>query len=210
MKKLFLAFTAFVGMLTGLSLTSCGGGGGGGNLAGTVFDMTHYRIVLNEQVEGFKDSYSAYITDPDGDHYAGARVSLFNVEMENGKLKKAEGNVASECFSDSSYGEIFVRMFWNGLQDVTVNMIYAAGGGEPTGNGNEGSMFTIEALGGNKVAITWHFAEKPVWKGTINGAAGDYWLIPEYNIDPDEEPDVDMINKQEGKSVITHKGVVIY
>ena len=40
MKKLFLAFTAFVGMLTGLSLTSCGGGGGGGNLAGTVLYMT--------------------------------------------------------------------------------------------------------------------------------------------------------------------------
>lgn len=203
MKKLFLAFTAFAGMLTGLFLTSCGGGGGGGNLSGTVFDMTHYRIVLNEQVEGFKNSYSAYITDPDGDHYTGVRVSLFNVVMENGKLKQADGNVASECFSDSSYGEIFLRIFWSGLQEVTVNTIYAA-------PDSSDSMFTIDALGGNDVSITWHFAEKPVWKGTINGAAGNYWLIPVYETDPDVDPDVDLIDQPKGLSGKTHNGVIIY
>ena len=213
MKKLFLAFTAFVGMLTGLSLTSCGGGGGGTNLAGTTFHMGKYKIILNEQVEGIQDFYDADITDASGDHYTETCISLFDVVMENGKLKSAKGNVSSACFSDSSYGEIFVKMFWSGLSDVTVNMIYASPNSTDAPTGDGGSMFTITAGSGNSVTIDWHFADMPIWKGTINGTAGNYWLIPSYPVvDEENAEDLNnnMIDNPNGESSQTHYGYVIY
>lgn len=213
MKKLFLAFTAFAGMLTGLSLTSCGGGGGGTNLAGTTFHMGKYKIILNEQVEGVKDFYDADITDPNGEHYTEACISLFNVEMENGKLKSAEGNVSSACFSDSSYGEIFVKMFWGYVSSVDVNMIYASENSKDAPTGRGGSMFTITAGGGNSVTIDWHFAPTPTWTGTINNTAGHYWLIPTYTVEDEEDTENlnnNMIENSEGLTDVSHTGTIIY
>ncbi len=198
MKKLFLAFTAFAGMLTGLSLTSCGGGGGGGgNLSGTVFDMGRYKIILNEQVEGIKNFYDADITDPSEDHYTEARVSLFNVNMENGKLKSAQGTVNAACFSDSSFAETFVKIFWD-VNDVDVNLIQAS-------NADDGSMFTITTEGGNSVSIKWLFGSAPSWTGSINGANEERWLIPYH----DDEEDSDVEEAQGLKEAI-HTGYVLY
>lgn len=198
MKKLFLAFTAFAGMLTGLSLTSCGGGGGGGgNLSGTVFDMGRYKIILNEQVEGIKNFYDADITDPSEDHYTEARVSLFNVNMENGKLKSAQGTVNAACFSDSSFAEVFVKIFWD-VNDVDVHLIQASPAAD-------GSMFTITTGGDNSVSIKWLFGSDPSWTGSINGANAERWLIPYY--DDEEEGNVE---DAQGTNEATHTGYVLY
>lgn len=198
MKKLFLAFTAFAGMLTGLSLTSCGGGGGGGdNLSGTVFDMGRYKIILNEQVEGIKNFYDADITDPSEDHYTEARVALFNVNMENGKLKSAQGTVNAACFSDSSFAEVFVKIFWD-VNDVDVNLIQASPAAD-------GSMFTITTGGDNSVSIKWLFGSSPSWTGSINGANAERWLIPCH----DDEEDSD-VEEAQGLKEATHTGYVLY
>lgn len=213
MKKLFLAFTAFAGMLAGLSLTSCGGGGGGTNLTGTTFNMGKYKIILNEQVEGVKNLYDADITDPSGDHYVEASITLFNVEMENGKLKSANGNVSPACFSDSSYGEIFVKMFWENLSNVDVNMIYASPDSTDAPTGDGGSMFTITAGSDNSVTIEWHFAAMPIWLGTLNNTTGYYWLIPSYPVvDEENTEDLDrnLIENSVGKQSASHTGTIIY
>lgn len=155
MKKLFLAFTAFVGMLTGLSLTSCGGGGGGGNLVGTVLYMTKpgYKIIFNEQVDGIADTYVADITDPSEDHYTRALMTFSSVEMDNGKLKKATGSLVSECFDDPDYARVYVWMFGT-RGDVDAQSITATASGD---------MFTLTATGDGAVTIDWKFSSAPYW-----------------------------------------------
>ena len=155
MKKLFLAFTAFVGMLTGLSLTSCGGGGGGGNLAGTVLYMTShgYKIIFNEQVEGIANSYVADITDPAEDHYTRALMTFSSVKMDNGKLESATGSLVSECFDDPDYAKVYVWMFGT-KGEVDAQSITATATSD---------MFTLTATDDGTVAIVWKFSAKPYW-----------------------------------------------
>ena len=54
MKKFFASLLALVGMVAGLTLTSCGGGGGGGNLSGTTImangATSAYQISIGEKV----------------------------------------------------------------------------------------------------------------------------------------------------------------
>ena len=155
MKKLFLAFTAFVGMLTGISLTSCGGGGGGSNLVGTVLYMTKpgYKIIFNEQVDGIANTYVADITDPAEDHYTRALMTFSSVKMDNGKLESATGSLVSECFNDPDYAKVYVWMFGT-TGEVDAQSITATASGD---------MFTLTAKGDGTVTIVWQFSAKPYW-----------------------------------------------
>ena len=203
MKKLFLAFTAFVGMLTGLSLTSCGGGGGGGNLAGTVLYMTSngYKIIFNEQVEGIANSYVADITDPAEDHFTRAILTFSNVTMDNGKLSSATGSFASECFDDPDYPRVLVWMF--GTQGETAVESVTVG---------EGSKFTLTATDDGGVTIVWEFTSRPYW---IDGDGQKNALIPpsseENNTtteggNDDDQDDDDEVN---GGKTATHTGYIL-
>jgi hypothetical protein len=72
MKKIFLPFLALCGMITGLTLTSCGGGGGGGatNMAGMIISVQSgvtYDMVFGDKVMGSDNAYYVTLVTPEGD-----------------------------------------------------------------------------------------------------------------------------------------------
>ena len=88
MKKFFASLLALVGMVAGLTLTSCGGGGGGSeNLSGIEMivngSVSTYRISLVSKISG--DSYEAFISD-----FANTRIS--SMVMTVLESKKADGD----------------------------------------------------------------------------------------------------------------------
>ena len=88
MKKFFASLLALVGMVAGLTLTSCGGGGGGGeNLSGIEMivngSVSTYRVTLVSKISG--DSYEAFISD-----FANTRIS--SMVMTVLESKKADGD----------------------------------------------------------------------------------------------------------------------
>ena len=87
MKKLFLAVMALAGMITGLTLTSCGGGGGGNNLTGTYIAVngpaSSYYVLFVEREMG--EVYSAIISDTAGSADSYMTVSISEARYGGGK-----------------------------------------------------------------------------------------------------------------------------
>ena len=87
MKKFFASLLALVGMVAGLTLTSCGGGGGGGeNLSGTEMivngSVATYRVSFVSKISD--DSYEALISD-----FANTTISSMLITVT--ESKKADG-----------------------------------------------------------------------------------------------------------------------
>ena len=88
MKKFFASLLALVGMVAGLTLTSCGGGGGGGeNLSGTEMivngSVTTYRVSFVSKISD--NSYEALISD-----FANTKIS--SMVMTVLESKKADSD----------------------------------------------------------------------------------------------------------------------
>ena len=98
MKKIFLPILALCGMITGFTLTSCGGGGGGGNVSGTTIVMQSgigYFIQFNEKVEGTGQTYRAKMWNDYNDEtdlwITVTRAPEYN---DNGKIISMEAEVS--------------------------------------------------------------------------------------------------------------------
>ena len=212
MKKLFLAFTAFAGMLTGLSLTACSGGGSGDNLSGTVLFMqasNAYKIIINEQVDGLKTVYSADITDSVERYYTKAILSFTNVEMSNGKLKHATGNLAPESFNEPDFPNVLVWMFGT-VGDVNANRVSFVGDAE--------GVFEINVGDNDKVTIDWTFSSIPYWQEGSNENSEKYALIPLKKNDgsgdgsgegEDDDEDDDNDDEVKGDDYAQHHGKLL-
>jgi hypothetical protein len=180
-------------MLTGLSLTSCGGGGGGGNLAGTVLYMAAngYQIIFNEQVDGVANTYEADITDLAGDHYTRVVLWVSGVQMDDGKLSSATGAFSAACYRDSDYPRLLVRMFGTeGEPDVESVTVGA------------GAKFTLTAKDGDTIELKWEFAETPYWVKNGENVKNPLIAPAADQTPPDGE------NEVNGGTTATHEGSI--
>ena len=109
MKKFFASLLALVGMVAGLTLTSCGGGGGGGNLSGTTImangASSAYQISIGKKVEGSEiapglGAYECTISDVEGSMTSNMVMTITKLEYgeDDETIKRLEAAVAPASF----------------------------------------------------------------------------------------------------------------
>lgn len=111
MKKFLLTVAAVLGLVTGLTLTSCGGGGGGGGAAANLSGITisangpasTYRVRLVERQKG--TAYSALIMDGAGRNVSQMTVNVIDVRMasqdKGADIVYLEGSAAPDSLEPS-------------------------------------------------------------------------------------------------------------
>ena len=158
MKKIFLPLLALCGMITGLTLTSCGGGGNGGatNMSGMIISAQSgvgYDMVFGDKVPGSSSAYSVTLLSPVGDT-SPITIDITNWPSGEGKISSPAGLIGlkgSVSADTPDYDEM--ELFFN---------ILAAGAAE----NEDGEMpdtqtlyapatFTIQVGENFPVALQW-------------------------------------------------------
>ena len=122
MKKFFASLLALVGMVAGLTLTSCGGGGGSSSLSGITIiangASSSYQISIGEKVDGSSTSnesggaYHCIISDVAGSQESDLLMTVTKLEYEEGgkdgkKIKLLEATMAPASFKAEDNAAFF-------------------------------------------------------------------------------------------------------
>ena len=122
MKKFFASLLALVGMVAGLTLTSCGGGGGSSNLSGTTImangASSSYLIRIGEKVDGSSTSnenggaYYCIISDVAHSQESDLLMTVtkleFGEDVKDGKtIKRLEATMAPASFDANENAAFF-------------------------------------------------------------------------------------------------------
>ena len=122
MKKFFASLLALVGMVAGLTLTSCGGGGGSSNLSGTTImangASSSYLIRIGEKVDGSSTSnenggaYYCTISDVAHSQESDLLMTVTKLEYEEGDkdgktIKRLEATMAPASFDADENAAFF-------------------------------------------------------------------------------------------------------
>ncbi len=155
MKKIFLGLLALAGMVAGFTLTSCGGGGGGNqNLAGTIFDVTRYKIYLSERVNGSDSTYDGVISDIQGSVTVPVRVVLSEAQVDADGFLKAKGRVVNAQFASEEFNSAYVNLFKSEIQPVT----------EISETGEFLIQRNDSSARERAITVTWTFSNEPTYK----------------------------------------------
>ncbi len=121
MKKLLLPLLALCGMITGLTLTSCGGGGGDSNrinMSGITISLQSgltYDMIFGDKRMGTDSAYSVTITSPDGS-ISEATVNITAWPAGTGKLNDIAGLIGLQgSLSADSYQYDDMELFFNAI-----------------------------------------------------------------------------------------------
>lgn len=171
MKKIFLPLLALVGMVTGFTLTSCGGGGGGGNMSGlaiTVQSGVTYTMVFDGKLVGSDDAYSVSFVAPKGET-SPVTVNISSMpEGFDGRIRDVDSLVGmSGSVSADTIDADDTELFFHILSAVN-----------PEEEGEE--------------AVTQSLYAPARFKIVKNGALVQMqWQVMAYNLEDEEGDDVD-------------------